>query len=1139
MPSLNFDNLPPEYQHLLQLAKETHQLNVVPLDELKGGRTGAFLYLASVSTGDSHRVEHFIVKFDHVSEATRQTERERHRHALSQAPEKFATQNMAKLAYEFEHAGAIALFYAIAGQSLQHFRPLAAQESQSRLEKLFSATNKYLLDEWNTAAVFEQAFHPQKLLEKWLGYRLKPDGQISSFLKDVFQLAPNTEGFLIQGQVFPNPFMYGQDAARWQKARPIDILTGFQHGDLNIANILARFAEDSEDLEGYFLIDFALYKSQTPLLYDQRYLEMSYLLRELNRASFSKWVALVTQFASRDFPNPREIPIELAGVCEVLNTARSSFKNWVAEKHPSVSDDLWGQYWLAAVAAGLNYCNKVSLSTEERLAGLIYAAVHLKRYFAQFGIPSPVDVKLLYDASRWEENAVSNQAIPTVEAPPIRTSAAPLHNLPTQITSFIGREKEMTEIRALLNSARLVTLTGSGGTGKTRLTIEVGLAGLSNYANGVWIIELAPLNDPAQIISVMAQVFGLQELPFTNIESLVFDYLRDKKILIILDNCEHLVEACAGLTSELLQQCARLTILASSREALSITGEVTYRTPSLANAEATGLFVERARAANSKFTLTDSSASSVSQICTRLDGIPLAIELAAARTKLLSPEQIAARLDDRFRLLVGGNRNRLPRQQTLRALIDWSYDLLSEDEKQLLCTASIFVGGWTLEALEAVADDPNVIEHLEELINKSLVITEERQNEMRYFMLETIRQYAKEKLTEANRVSAMSGRHFIYFDALSEKMWVAFFSTDLLAWRNIADDETDNLRAALEWGLQHHAETALHLATNFCIVSSLTGNQVEGLALLKSALERFSALPLADGEANIFRQKLLAKALFAQGFIAITSAAVPFGMQALHEAITIARLIDDKQILGYSLELHFIGSSFINAFGEADAEAEEGYAILREINDQWGLGLAYTNMVRIALARGDHTESQKFIAILKAWMQDAQISYLTGIALLSIGAQERRLHPANAREYFEEALKIFRHLRHKSFETVLLSELGHVARATGNLTQAKDLYKQTLKRFQDQGHRPAIAHQLESFAFIAISEEEPERAAKLFGAAEALRERINAQMQDLEYIEYDIAVTRVRSLLNESDFNSLWAQGRALTMEQAIKFALN
>ena len=386
------------------------------------------------------------------------------------------------------------------------------------------------------------------------------------------------------------------------------------------------------------------------------------------------------------------------------------------------------------------------------------------------------------------------------EFPPLNILESFNHNLPTQLTSFVGREKEMAEIKALLNSARLVTLTGSGGTGKTRLSIEVSTEELTSFPNGVWLIELAPLSDSSQIIPALAQAFGLQELPFNPLTKLVVDYLRDKKLLLLLDNCEHLIEACARLADDLLHQCAGLKILASSREALGIAGEVAYRTPSLADSESTRLFVERARAANPKFSLTDSNASSVTQICSRLDGIPLAIELAAARVKLLSPEQIAARLDDRFRLLVGGSRTALPRQQTLRALIDWSYDLLSEEEKQLLRIASVFVGGWTLDALEAVADDPNAIEHLEGLVNKSLVVTEERGNEMRYFMLETIRQYAREKLFEAKQGSAARDRHFVYFDNLSEKMWDVFRSADMIDWRDRAEEEAENFRAALEWG---------------------------------------------------------------------------------------------------------------------------------------------------------------------------------------------------------------------------------------------------------------------------------------------------------------------------------------------------
>ncbi|HNC91307.1 MAG TPA: adenylate/guanylate cyclase domain-containing protein, partial [Anaerolineales bacterium] len=427
------------------------------------------------------------------------------------------------------------------------------------------------------------------------------------------------------------------------------------------------------------------------------------------------------------------------------------------------------------------------------------------------------------------------------EFPPIKTLDAFPNNLPAQLTSFIGREKEINEIINALNTSRLVTLTGSGGTGKTRLSVEVGSQLLTNFQHGVWLVELAPLSNEAQIIPALAQAFGLQELPFNPLAKLVDDYLRDKKLLLILDNCEHLIDACARLADHLLHLSAGVKILASSREALGIAGEVAYRTPSLADSESTSLFLDRARAANSKFSLTESNASAIAQICHRLDGIPLAIELAAARTKILSAEQIATRLDDMFRLLVGGSRTALPRQQTLRALIDWSYDLLSDEEKRLLQFASVFVGGWTLDALEFVANEPNTLELLEQLVNKSLVVTEEREGEMRYFLLETIRQYAREKLFEAKQASAARDRHFIHYKNSTSGLWdVSRFNNETELQRLKAmQGEMENLRAAFEWGLQNHVQDALDLAANMATSITMIGGPMEGTAMLKMAMEKF------------------------------------------------------------------------------------------------------------------------------------------------------------------------------------------------------------------------------------------------------------------------------------------------------------
>jgi predicted ATPase/class 3 adenylate cyclase len=726
------------------------------------------------------------------------------------------------------------------------------------------------------------------------------------------------------------------------------------------------------------------------------------------------------------------------------------------------------------------------------------------------------------------------------EFPPIKSIDAFPNNLPIQLTSFVGRQKEIAEITALLETARLVTLTGSGGTGKTRLALEIGAQELDSYTHGVWLLELAPLVDPAQILPALAQTIGVQEFPPVPLSVSLIDYLRDKQLLLLLDNCEHLIEACARLADDLLHQCAGLKILASSREALGIAGEISYHTPSLADSESIRLFVERAQAAHPKFTLTDSNASSVAQICSRLDGIPLAIELAAARTKLLSPEQIASRLDDRFRLLVGGSRTALPRQQTLRALIDWSYDLLSSEEQQLLRMASVFAGGWTLEAIEAVADDPDVFEHLEQLVNKSLVIIEDREFEMRFFMLETIRQYAREKLFDTNQGWAARDRHFAYFDDLSERIWFASRNDDMLAWRDTADDEIENLRAALEWGMANHVEQALHLAANYCIISGWLSTQADGLTMVDTAIEQVRSLEPVKGEDKLHRQKLMANALFARGMVGIGQGNLPFIIQTLQEAIAISRTIGDKLTLGYSLEMFYVATTFINVPGGPEA-AQEGLTIFtEEIEDRWGLGMAYQAMARAAAMRGDMAEKQKYIGKLREMMHEAPRSFQAGMFYLSMGIDES-LHGnyEAARQLFEDGLEIFKRVRNRNFQLIMRSELGHIARHTGDFSQAKKIYQETIKGWQDAGNRAAIAHQMECFAYIAVAEEEPQRAIKLLSAAEALRERANSPMTDNECLDYEQAIGELHSRVGDADFGSLWAEGREMRMDQAIQLALN
>jgi len=725
------------------------------------------------------------------------------------------------------------------------------------------------------------------------------------------------------------------------------------------------------------------------------------------------------------------------------------------------------------------------------------------------------------------------------EFPPLNTLEILNHNLPTQLTSFVGREKEINEIKGLLDTTHLLTLTGSGGTGKTRLAQEVGAQLLTKFRDGVWIVELAPLSDGSQITPALAQVFGLQELPFRPLAAQILDFLRDKKTLLILDNCEHLIKACARLADDLLHQCAGLKILASSREALGIAGEIAYHVPSLADSESTQLFVDRARAANSNFKMTDANAASIAQVCHRLDGIPLAIELAAARTKLLAPEQIAARLDDVFRLLVGGSRTALPRQQTLRALIDWSYDLLSNEEKFLLQFASVFVGGWTLDALEFVSNDSNTLEVLEQLVNKSLVTTEERHGEMRYFLLETIRQYAREKLFEAEQSPATRDRHFSYFNQFSEKFWGWLRSENIPQLFQHAEDEIENLRAALEWGLENHVEENLRLVANFCIVSLLLGTPGEGMTVATMAVERARALPPVEGDALLKRQKSLARILYAQSMDSLGTGDIHQVIEWLTEAIALSRLTGDKQILGYSLGMYYTASTFINA-PEAEEAARESLEIFSHAGeDPMGLGMAYLNMARVYSSKGDEMETQKYFGKLRELLHETPRSFEVGLFYLGMGVDEsRRGNYAKAKKIFEEGMALFKGIRYINIQLILASEIGHIERRTGNLTQARSIYRDTIKHWQNFGNRAAIAHQLECFGFLAIHDEEPQRAAKLIGAAEAVRERAQSPMAEYEQAEYSAAVAQLRSMLPEAEFHALWTAGRSMTMEQAIAFAL-
>src|SRR3972149_3930440 len=621
MPELttDFQSLPEEYQHVIRLAQDTYKITVAPLQLLIGGWSGAVVYLVSVSANDTGRVEHCILKLDRKGKSAKSDEVTRHNIVMSKSTPEFARDHIAELVFDrVEHEGAIAIFYRIAGQPLLNYRPLSSYGQQNQLKTIFTATNTVLLAEWNGNATFEQAVHPQKLLENWLGFRLDAGGNIERFLQSACRVDPAIAGLLISGNVFPNPLVYARKSEYWGKARPIDIATGLLHGDLNTNNILVKFSENQEDLEGYYLIDFALFKEGMPLLYDQRYLEMSYLMHSMSQVSFAKCVNLLTLLAGVDIPDPHKAPIEMSGVSAVIASARSAFAEWVKENYPSLHDDLWGQYWLAGVAAGLSYCHKAGQPDEQRLAGLIYAAANLKRYAATFTLPLPTEVELLYD---------ENQS--GADSPGTPKARKPKHNLPAQPTPFIGRAAQITAIKELLLGidTRLVTLTGPGGTGKTRLSLQVAQELLDQFTNGVYFVPLADDTDANQFISRVAQQLEVREGGRPLLEN-VKDYLRDKRMLLVLDNFEQLVSA-APIVADLLAAAPQLKIITSSRIALNLHGERGFPVPpldlpqteneltvkNLVGNESVLLFVGRAQAVHPSFALTKDNASDVAEIC--------------------------------------------------------------------------------------------------------------------------------------------------------------------------------------------------------------------------------------------------------------------------------------------------------------------------------------------------------------------------------------------------------------------------------------------------------------------------------------------------------------------------------------------
>ena len=704
------------------------------------------------------------------------------------------------------------------------------------------------------------------------------------------------------------------------------------------------------------------------------------------------------------------------------------------------------------------------------------------------------------------------------EFPPLASLDSPAlpNNLPQQVTSFIGREKQVAEVEALLARTRLLTLVGAGGSGKTRLSLQVAADLLTGDGDGVWLVELAGLSDPALVPQAVTSVLGIKEEAGKIIQQSLVEWLNPKRLLLILDNCEHLVAACASLAADLLRSCPHVHILASSREPLAVAGEQTYRVPSLSlpdpnqsltveslsQYEAVRLFIERAQAVQPSFSVTNQNAPAVAQVCWRLDGIALAIELAAARVRSLSADEINTHLDQdsRFRLLTGGARDTLPRQQTLRALIDWSHDLLTNQEKSLLRRLSVFAGGWTLSAAEAVCagapvEDFEVVDLLTALVDKSLVVAEPAGEGTRYRLLETVRQYGADRLGESGETEPMGGRGAAWFLALAEEAAGQLFGPEQAAWLSRLDVEHDNLRASLTWEAQSAGgtEAGLRLAGSLNRFWIVRGHLSEGRRWLELALARVGG---SGWEASAAR----AGALSAAG--------------------NMARSQGDDAV--------------------AQALYEEGLTLSRELGDQEGIAYALRNLGRVAQNQGDHAGARAlYEESLTHWRQ---VGHPLGIAdaLSNLGHMARSQgDDAVARALHEESLTLFRQSGHHRGIADALNNLGDVAEAQGDYTVARSLYEESLTVWRQAGSQRGIADTLGSLGMMAHRQGQMERIARLSGAVSSLRESIGIPLSPAGQEEMDTTLASAAEVLGKEAFTPAWDAGRAMTLDEAVEYALS
>jgi predicted ATPase/class 3 adenylate cyclase len=862
--------------------------------------------------------------------------------------------------------------------------------------------------------------------------------------------------------------------------------------------------------------------------------------------------------------------------CAAFSTARDGLDAALAAQR-ALRDATWGETGAIRVRMALHtgtadvrvgehtsgeYVSGLTLSRAARLlsaghGGQILLSLPTTELVRDHLLPETILRDL--DAHRLKD-LIRPEHIYQADVPDLRSEFLPLktldshpNNLPIQLTSFIGREQEMARVNEILNGTRLVTLTGEGGAGKTRLALQAAADLVDEFPDGVWFVEFAPLTDPELIPQTVASVLGLREAAGQSFMAILSDYLRAKTILLIFDNCEHLIDACAKFANTILHAAPKVKLLATSREALGIAGETAYRVASLSlppqdftslqdlgsltQYEAVRLFIDRALAVQPDFRVTNANATALAQICLRLDGIPLALELAAARVKSLSMEQIAARLDDRFRLLTGGSRTAMPRQQTLRAAIDWSYDLLAEEERVLLRRLSVFEGGWTLEAAQAVCSfgpvcAEDILDLLARLVDKSLVGFEQYNSEARYRILETIRQYARDKLFESGEGERIRNQHLDFFLRLAEEALPELYSAEQVMWLNRLETEHKNLRVALAWSQRSESgvEVVLRLIGALGEFWSTRGYLTEGRERISAVLAHSQVL---KGTAAY------GKVLLQAADLAYRQSDYPAAQSFGEESMVIFRELGDKPSISYTKSLLGMVAEEKGDYATAIRLQEEALALNRELNDDTDIASALSNLAWAVLRCGDYARANAYLeealAINRRIGDKGGMGFnLSGLA--EVALREGKLEPAS--KLIEKSLVLRREVGHKWGIGASLGTWAWIALRQFDWESAFVRLKESVQVRKEIGDRGGIAFCLERLAEVAIGKHEAEKAARIFGAAESMRASLRSMIDPVDKAEYELNVASLRAELGEGKFNSAWEEGQKMTLVQAVDYAL-